>query len=300
MRRFGGWLRANADVFLALVIAVSFGLLGVLDVLGPDDDQIVNAAILLTLALLAATLLRDRRAVGRALIDMSSVRLVSGPDVGQAHAEARRSTDRWIFKGGTGTYLRAVTLRGCVEIARQEARPLRMQLEIIDPTDEALCEEYARFRSSLTPGPDRTGERWTRERVRKESYATVLAACWYRQRFTFLSIEVGLYKVMSTFRWDLSSSCVIMTQEDPSGPTMIFEKDRPYYRAYSRELVASFKQARQVHVDRSDGQQLDDEPSIEETRRLFTLLGLDFPSSFTDRDVTEVIRKALQAKNPYW
>lgn len=297
MRHFGGWLRANAEVFLALVTAVSFGLLGVLDILGSDGPQIVDAAILLTLALLAAALLRDRTSAARAVIDVSAVRLVSGSDIGQALAAARRSTDRWIFKGGTGTYLRAVTLHGCVEVARQEARPLRMQLEIIDPTDEALCEEYARFRSSLTPGPDRTGEQWTLERVRKESYATVLAACWYRQRFTFLSIELALSRVMSTFRWDLSSTCLIMTQE--SGPTMIFENDRPYYRAYNRELVASFKQARQVHIDRSEAQQLEDEPNVEETRSLFTLLGLDLPGSFTDRDVTDIIRKALQAKNPY-
>lgn len=299
MRRFGSWLRSNAEGFLALVIAISFGLLGVLDVLGPDNS-IINAAILLTLALLAATLLRDRTSAAKALVDISAVRTVSGPEVGQAHAEARRSTDRWIFKGGTGTYLRAVTLRECVEIARQEKRPLRMQLEIVDPTGEALCEEYARFRTSLTPGPDRTGETWTPERVRKEAYATILAACWYRQRFTFLTIEVGLSRVMSTFRWDLSSTCVIMTQEDPSGPTMIFKSDRPYYRAYNRELVASFKQARRVHIDRADEQQLDDEPGVEETRKLFALLDLDLPTSFTDRDVNEVVRKALQAKNPYW
>ena len=36
------------------MIAVSFGALGVL---GSDNDQLVNAAILLTLAFLAATLL---------------------------------------------------------------------------------------------------------------------------------------------------------------------------------------------------------------------------------------------------
>jgi hypothetical protein len=39
-----------------------------------------------------------------------------------------------------------------VEIARQEGRPLRVQLEVLDLTDEALCEEYARFRSTPVPG----------------------------------------------------------------------------------------------------------------------------------------------------
>jgi len=296
MRRFGRWLRANAEGFLALSIAIVFGLLVVLDVFGPNSS-VVNGAILLTLALIAVTLLRDRASVERALLNVSAVLVASGPEVGQAQAEARRNTDRWIFKGGTGGSLRTVTLPNCVEIARQERRPLRVQLEIIDPTDEDLCEEYARFRSSLSAGPGRGKEEWTRERVRLESYATIFAACWHRQRFTFLTVEIGLSRVMSTFRWDLSASCVILSQEDPSGASLIFENDRSYYRACNRELVASFNQARRVHLDRADAYQLGEEPTTEDARRLFALLQLDLPSTFGERDLTAMIFKATREKD---
>ncbi|MGH3888757.1 MAG: hypothetical protein ACRDSZ_19725 [Pseudonocardiaceae bacterium] len=302
--RFTRWLRANADGVVALLVAATVGVLAVLDVFGADvfgteGINTVNAAILLVLALLAVTLLKDRQSASKVLTDASAVRQLSGVEVGQEYAEARRHTEQWIFKGGTGTYLRAVTLRECVEHARREQRPLRMQLEVIDPTDDALCTAYAQFRSSLTPGPDGTGETWTFERTRKESFATVLAACWYRQRFTFLTIEVGLSTVMSTFRWDLSSHSVIMTQDDPSHPALMFTKGKPYYRAYSRELVASFRQARRVDIDKASGLQLGDEPTVEDTRKLFTMLELELPRSFTDRDVSDVIGKALRAKNPY-
>jgi hypothetical protein len=297
MGRFTRWLRDNADGSLALVIAAAVGLLAVLDVLGAEE---IDAAILLTLALLAATLLRDRKLAAKALADTSAVRLVNGPEVGQVHADAHRESEHWMFKGGTGTYLRAVTLKACVDNARRAKRPVRMQVEIIDPTNELLCSQYAQYRSSLTPGPDRTGEAWTPDRTRKEAFATILAACWYRQRFTFLRIEVGLSKVMTTFRWDLSSQWVIMTQEDPAAPTMLFEKGRPHYRGYSRELVASFEQARPVPISQAKELQLSDEPSVEETRKLFALLELDLPSSFTDRDVADIVRRAIKPKNPYW
>lgn len=296
MVRFTKWLRANVDGVVALLIAATVGVLAVLDVLGADT---VNAAILLVLALLAVTLLKDRQSASKALTDTVAVRQLSGVEVGQEHAEARRHTEQWIFKGGTGTYLRAVTLRECVDNARREQRPLRMQLEIIDPTDDALCTAYARFRSSLTPGPDGTGETWTFERTRKESFATVLAACWYRQHFTLLTIEVGLSKIMTTFRWDLSSHSVIMTHDDQSGPALMFTKGQPYYRAYSRELEASFRQARRVDLEKASGLQLSKEPTIEEIHKLFTMLDLELPRSFTDRDVSDVIAKALRAKNPY-
>lgn len=296
MIRFTKWLRANAEGVLALLIAVTVGVLAILDVLG---TQSINAAILLVLALIAATLLKDRQSASKALADAVAVRQLSGVQVGQNYAEARRHTDQWTFKGGTGTYLRAVTLKECVENARREQRPLRMQLEIIDPTNDALCTEYARFRSSLAPGPDGTGETWTFERTRKESFATVLAACWYRQRFNFLTIEIGLAKVMSTFRWDVSAHSVIMTQDDPSDPALMFAKGSPYYRAYSRELVASFRQTRRVDIDKASELQLSQEPTIEEIRKLFSMLELELPRSFTDRDVADIITKALRAKNPY-
>ncbi|WP_431971696.1 hypothetical protein [Nocardia sp. bgisy134] len=296
MARLLSWLRNNIDGVVALLLALVVGILAVLDLI--DVDQ-VNAVVLLVLGLLATTLLRDRHLSAQAVRDASSVRLLYGPEIGHAHTLARRDTEQWIFKGGTGTYIRAVTLRACVENARREQRPLRMQLEILDPTNEPLCKTYAQFRSSLTPEADRTGELWTTERTRKEAFATVLAACWYRQRFTFLTIDVGLSSVMTTFRWDLSSSCVIVTQDNPNTPALMFERDKPYYRDFSRELVASFKQTRQVPLSRSEELPLADEPSVDQARALFDALGLSLPTSYTDRDVADVVRRALQPRNPY-
>ncbi|MGV9818247.1 hypothetical protein [Nocardia xishanensis] len=296
MARLLSWLRTNIDGVVALVLALVVGVLAVLDLI--DIDQ-VNAVVLLVLGLLATTLLRDRHLSAQAVRDATSVRLLYGPEIGHAHTLARRDTEQWIFKGGTGTYIRAVTLRACVENARREQRPLRMQLEILDPTDEPLCKTYAQFRSSLTPEADRTGEQWTTDRTRKEAFATVLAACWYRQRFTFLTIDVGLSSVMTTFRWDLSSSCVIVTQDNPNTPALMFERDKPYYRDFNRELVASFKQTRQVPLSRSEELALADEPSVDQTRALFDTLDLPLPASYTDRDVADVVRRALQPRNPY-
>lgn len=99
MARFTRWLRRNADAVLALLVAVVVGVLAVVEVLGADQ---VNAAILLVLALLAATLLQDRKSAAQALTSASAVRLLGGLEVSQEHAEARRATEQWIFKGERG------------------------------------------------------------------------------------------------------------------------------------------------------------------------------------------------------
>jgi hypothetical protein len=98
MVRFMRWLIANVDAVVALLIAVTVGILSVLDVLGTEK---INAAILLVLALLATTLLQDRRSASKAQADTSAVRQLSRVEINQELAEARRHTEQWTYKGGT-------------------------------------------------------------------------------------------------------------------------------------------------------------------------------------------------------
>ncbi|WP_371779271.1 hypothetical protein [Streptosporangium subroseum] len=330
--RFGAWLGKNVDGFIALLLAVGVGVVGLLDNQIDDDlkKQVIEGGTLLVLALLATAILRDRwrqepvetairesftstaalpgrlerlegvvDGAGRALQDLSVVHVLNGAEeIAKAHAEGRRETDRWIFKGGTGTYFRAVTLPECVTAARKERRALLMRLEILDPGNERVCEAYARFRRSMSQEPDGTGEVWTPERTRKESYATILAGCWYHQRFGLLEIHIGLSATMTTFRWDLSSASLIITGEDPRR-ALLARRGSFYYDSCTTELMTSLEQAKRVPIELGRSVPLSEEPTIEEVRRLFETLGLPLPRSYTDRDIGDLTRKALRAKNPY-
>ncbi|MCW2887004.1 MAG: hypothetical protein QOE54_7110 [Streptosporangiaceae bacterium] len=337
MVRFAAWLARNADAAVALLLAVFVGALGLSPALGDKQSEVVASATLVVLGLLATAILRDRyrrapveeevrdtlRGASRvldalperlsrmeelenlvvrtrqALDESSVVQVLNGAEVAPTLAKARRTTDRWIYKGGTGTYIRAVTLPECVGFARRDRRALLVRLEILDPTDEEVCDTYARFRRSALDETDSSGELWTLERTRKESFATILAACWHRQRFRLLDIDIGLSSAMTTFRWDLSSSCVVITREDPSAPAMMVDRGKFYYDWCTTELLASLDQARRVPIEQARAAPLGDEPTVEEVRKLFDVLNLGLPRSFTDRDVGDIARKALQAKNPY-
>ncbi|XVQ13903.1 hypothetical protein ACQP1W_15590 [Spirillospora sp. CA-255316] len=336
MTRFATWAGKNADAVIALVLAVVVAALG-LGVKLPNEDEITNSAVLAVVGLLATSVLRDRarRApveneirdtlrsssatldglsekvdridsfeavvtdTKRALEETSVVRVISGAQVGQVLEEARRSTDRWFFKGGTGTYIRAKTLPECVAAARRERRTLLFRLEIIDPTSVGVCEDYARHRRSVAEGPDATGEPWTLERTRKEAYATILAACWHKQRFGMLDIDIGLSRTMTTLRYDLSASRVVVTRDDPRGEALVVDSGKFYYGWVSAELQTSLEQARRVPVEQARLAPLDDEPTVEEVRKLFDVIGIELAAGYTDRDVVEIIRKALRAKDPY-
>ncbi|MHA6625514.1 hypothetical protein ACU61A_08810 [Pseudonocardia sichuanensis] len=288
MRRFGHWLIGNADGTLALTIAIGVGLLGAADVLGADQ---VDAAILLTLALLATTLLRDRQIAAANLAQADAVRLVQAPEAERLNTEAQREASVWIFKGGTGTHLRTVTLRGCVTAAREANRPVRMRIEILDPTDAQLCRRYAEYRAGLRSGSSEPAET-SPEAISRNAFATILAVCWYRQRFVLLQPEIGLSRVMTTFRWDISPTFALMTQEDRDAPGMYFDHTMSHYRAYQRELAMSFEQSRRLDLSGIDEHRLADEPTPEEVRRLFAGLRLEIPLSVGDNEVADIIRRA--------
>jgi hypothetical protein len=314
MRAVLTWVYRNADDFFAIVLAACFVTLGYLDIAGTAT---VNNAILLILGARTAADLRDRarrrgseqelraeiaastRQMQQGLDAISSVRVLTGSQVGTEHAEARRDTSRWVFKGGTGTYVRAVTLPKCVENARLARRSLSFRMQIIDPTDEAVCRAYARFRQSVAHLPDATGEPWTVDRTRKESYASILSACWYQEHYKLLDIDVRLSSTRTTMRWDLSSSRLILTQDDPFGTALVFDNGRPYYDYWDIELRESLDQSPSVPLERAGDLYLGDEPTVDTVRTLFDRLGMKLPRSFTDRDVSDIVRKALRPKNPY-
>jgi hypothetical protein len=81
-----------------------------------------------------------------------------------------------------------------------------------------------------------------------------------------------------------------MTQEDSRSSSLIFDNGRAHYRAFDRELVASFNQARRLHVDPL---RIGETPTTEEVRRFFAALAIDLPSSVGERDITEIVRKAV-------
>ncbi|MEU1425949.1 hypothetical protein ABZ412_02605 [Nocardia sp. NPDC005746] len=297
MTRFATWLRLNIDAVVAIVIAITAVIVEFIDKNTKLDP--VSNAILLVLSLLAVTLLRDRNRIARLVGETAAVRLLYGAEVDQAHALARRDTDNWIYKGGTGTYLRATTLPFFLGRVRAEQHLLNLRVEILDPSDEQLCQVEAQHRNSLQPGGDATGRPWTTDRIRKQSFATVVACSWYRAQSELLTIELALSSVVSTYRWDMSDSVVITNQRGSNTPALLFERGKTQYSDLTRELALSFKQARHVPLGRDSELRPPAEPSIAQVRRLLERLTLPLPAVYTDDDVTEIVEYALRPANTF-
>jgi hypothetical protein len=307
VKRLFPWLISNADTMLALIISV---LISLLIIAGVVSSTLINGAITATLAVLAFTLLHDRRLQEKSReqirrledkVDIHNpIRYLTGNAINRAILNARSNTDQWLFRGSTATYVRVAVLPDCVKRAHRTGNEFRMRLEILDPTSTIACDNYIQLYRSLAENSQSPEMSWTPKGTMIELYATILAVCWYKQRYkSSFSAEIGLSATASTFRWEASSHYFILTQRGPRFPAMLIGKEEPFYRLLVLELNANFHQARKLNLELADDIKLSDEPTIEETRSLFSQIKIELSADFNDKDVSAIVAKALHDENPY-
>jgi hypothetical protein len=306
LERLLSWIARNFELLLAVGGALAVGIMDLFgDALG---EEATGSVTVLVLGAMAAGSLRQRRRdenladavhdIQRAFEGMQMVRSLTGSEIGAELRKAREGSDFWSFKGGTGTYLRAVTLPECVERARGNRSNLTFTIDVVDPANLDACAAYARFRRSYaTTEGSYDPEAWTQERTSKESYATVLAAAWHLQRLPGMTVHLYLSSTAPTLRFDVSQSGLIITQDDRARPGLLVTENHPLHRYYSVELQQSRNQARKIELGQS--RPLDNDPTNDQIRLFFDELGLPLPSAYSDTDVRQIVEKALHAENPY-
>jgi hypothetical protein len=307
MKRLFSWLILNADTMLALIIAV---LVSILSITGAVSGTLIDGAITATLAVLAFILLRDRSLQEKTreqinrledkLDTHNPIRYLTGKAIDKAISDARGDTERWFFRGSTATYVRIAVLPYCIKRAQRMGSEFTARLEILDPTSATACNNYIQLYRSLADDSRSPEMSWTVKGTMIELYATILAVCWYRQRYkSSFSAEIGLSTTASTFRWEASSHCFILTQRGPQFPAMLIRREEPFCTLLVLELNASFQQARKLKLELADGVKLSHEPKIEEVRSLFSRIKIGLPADFNNDDVLEIVAKALHDEDPY-
>lgn len=302
---------SNVDLGIVLLVAAAVSVFDLLEVL---DDGKSDELILPVLALLAFVWIRDRNRQARVAEQITalsrtadgmwrlissgdSVKSLNGAAITRLLAEARTGSDMWLFKGGTGTYIRAVTLPECLDRAKRTRSRLRFMLELLDPTDRSLCAAYTELHRNLA-GDGAEEKTWTTLGTRMDVYSTILAACWFRQHNShLLDLKIGLSRTISLFRCDLTSHHLVITQRGPEFPGLAIPRDSPHYNPWYVELENSLNQTRVLELGKAPS--LGSPPTVAETRRLFAALGIPLTDDFKDSDVANIVRAALSRIDPY-
>lgn len=136
------------------------------------------------------------------------------------------------------------------------------------------------------------------EGVRRQLYATILAACWY-QRYSLLEIEIWLTGAMSMIRWEFTRNKLFIAHRGSNYPALVVDSSHPYFHVWSTEAKIGREQARRLYLENAKQVGLSQEPTIQEVRDLFKKIDLELPLGYADSDIANLINMALRPSNPY-
>ena len=169
----------------------------------------------------------------------TSVRQVASDQIGVELERLLQDSVDWIFRGGSGRWLRGRTLQH-LSIIRDREVPLGVQL--LDPRDELLCAAYSRYRSrSRDPADVRPGEE-NPELIRTDILASIYATAWFAAQSRIVA-EVVLLKSFSPLRLDVGTRGLFATVALRSAPGLFAQEQSWYYRSVLDEM----RQAKSVN-----------------------------------------------------
>ncbi|MBU8768269.1 hypothetical protein [Cytobacillus oceanisediminis] len=214
--------------------------------------------------------------------------------IGELLRRARDTNEYW-FSGNSARYTRAVTLPELAESSRTENVSKSITMLLLNPTDKQLCEEYIKYRSGVRSA-NKNGE-WTVERIRKDIYASIIAAYAYAAEHPLLEIKIGLKKTFSLLRVDLGKNLVVLTKEDKQDPGLFAEAGSFHYSVYREELKFSLKQSNILPVHSVQGIPFSN-LNKDNVKKFLDDLGI-YEASISDQDFEEIIELAKDRENPY-
>ena len=221
----------------------------------------------------------------------ANIAIVNPKDISDLLASALIDSNEWWFRGGTGRYLRAVTLPTMAERSRSSSSIKRLHVQILDPANRSSCELYATYRrgvrSSVSEG------QWTLERVRAEICATLLVILIKTSQYPLLHVDVTLMPTFSSLRIDLSTKQAVVTKEDQRAPAIRCDQGTYFYDAYKddMELTAQMGRAMPMIAAPID-------TSLAAARQVCVILGL-IETDLTDEFLSTIIKRAKAPVSPY-
>lgn len=206
-------------------------------------------------------------------------------------------TSEWRFKGNTGSFLRKVTLPDLAARARASGKSINVYVEVLDPSAIEICEQFADYRRSIAKN-HADKEKWNLKYVQTGACATILMAAAYKYSDPLVEISLGLTNRMSTFRYDISSTSAIVTNESSATSAIMVNVNSHFYNRFYEESRISLVQSKLVPLDGS--QQLEiAKLTVEKARiELSKLLGSS-TILVEDDFVKEVIDLVQNPTSPY-
>ncbi|MGH2989726.1 MAG: hypothetical protein ACRDMA_07655 [Solirubrobacterales bacterium] len=164
----------------------------------------------------------------------------------------------------------------------------------MDPREENACRAYGEYRRGVRTGREKD---WSLAGVRRDLYATIVAAAVFNDEYPLLNVAVNLKKSTSILRVDSSDQGLVITREDPAEPGLVCEAGSYFFDAFRQNMVFERSQGVDLPLQRN-GLTFEalDVPTV---RALLRKLGFNTPEVSDDSAITAIVNEARTLVNPY-
>jgi len=222
-----------------------------------------------------------------------------GTDEGLKEIEAAKITkefdqllgaaSRWRYKGNFGRYMRGKVLPTLA--GRQNCH---ISACVIDPTNQALCEKHAHYRSQIN-SIDK-GKRYDAQAVALEVLVTIVICAWFYVNRR-VAVELFLSQSFDPVRIDSNDEAMILTVEDRRSPALKVTKHHFTYEHFEMSMEFAREQGKKVKLG---GVRSGIELAQLEEQDVSAALDYAGMSDLCQKLVpAKILQACLESKNPY-
>lgn len=185
---------------------------------------------------------------------------ISSADITGRLRRNAKNANKYTFIGNTATFVTSTVLPIMVDKAREGGVAHSLSLYIIDPMDVISISSYSIFKSQVSHAKSKIADKeiakWVQPlyAANKEEMAEVkaklIAAIYlaaYAHMQSNMSVYIYLRRSFTPFRYDLTDSEVVLTQESASESAVAFSSRGHFYGWYNKEAKA--QEAQSVRID---------------------------------------------------
>jgi hypothetical protein len=228
-------ITAATQAVVAL-LAIVAGVLGSTGLLFIGADLFRGSALFVAGILLVAMLIEGgerREEWAWRLSSTSEVQQIAPHQIKEGLEDLLRKSSGWSYRGGSGRWLRQATLP--VMATKRQEGEIQISIQLLDPRDEGLCVEYARFRAFHSDPTDSRPNEDDPRTIQSDILASIYAAGWYSWN-SRVRPSVVLLRGFSPLRFDAGSAGLFVTIANRSQPALYASNGSWYYKSVTDEL----------------------------------------------------------------
>lgn len=150
--------------------------------------------------------------------------------------QSARQTGSWRHRSATGAVLRSCVLPELSTASRASRRPVKLHIELLDPTNEVACRQYCAW-AGLNSAPI------AQRALEIEIYTTILAVCVERKRNRRLHPEIRFSAFFAAQQVDISDDLLMLYPAGGAGPVSTAMPGDELYQSYLSKFELSWSRA---------------------------------------------------------